>query len=59
MDRNLKIALARVKELEEDLDAQAIRIELLLESVHELEEINRALKGQLQNLRLDRRYEVA
>ena len=59
MDRNLKIALERVVELEHDLEAEGIRNDLLLEALYERDEQIKALKGQLQNLRLDRRYEVA
>ena len=49
----------RITELESDLEAEGQRIDLLLERLYELQDENRKLRGQLQNLRIDRRYEVA
>jgi hypothetical protein len=60
MDETLKHALNHIVKLEQereaDAEAQALRIELLLETIEELEEANRALKGQVQFLLNERRY---
>lgn len=58
-DANLKAALERITELEAELEAEEIRVDLLLESLNEREDEIRALKGQLNLLRVDRRYEIA
>ena len=61
-----KVAQERIKELEEDLDAQAQRIELLEEYLAERDECIaerdvriKVLEHDLMMLRSDRRFEVA
>lgn len=54
-----KVAQERIKELEEDLDAQAQRIELLEEYLAERDMRIKVLEHDLMMLRSDRRFEVA
>jgi len=60
------IAQERIKELEDDIKGRDAHIQeqdeligLQNDQLYEAEEVIRSLKGQLQNLRVDRRYEVA
>lgn len=60
VDMNMdKVAQERIKELEEDLDAQAQRIELLEEYLAERDVRIKVLEHDLMMLRSDRRFEVA
>ena len=56
-----KIATQRIAELEAEADAQAQRIEVLLETLDELESENKMLKAQVVALQQRRKvnYEVA
>lgn len=56
-----KIATQRIAELEAEADAQAQRIEVLLETLDELESENKMLKAQIAALQQFRKvnYEVA
>jgi hypothetical protein len=54
-----KAAIARILELEQQLEDAYVKIDLLGEEVQDKEYVIASLKGQLQNLRIDRRYEVA
>jgi hypothetical protein len=53
-----KQALNRIQELEQSLEDAHVIIDLQREELWEKEEMIASLKGQLQNLRIDRRYEV-
>ena len=59
MDLNLKIALERIRELESLADDRQVLIDLQQEDISERDIMIRSLRGQLQNLIVDRRYEVA
>jgi len=52
-------AIERIKELEADLIAEGQRIDLLQEALDDAIAENRALKGQLQQIKVDRTYAVA
>lgn len=58
MDMKLKAALERVSELEDELIDQQVVIDLLYEDINDRDELVRSLKGQLQNLKIDRTYAV-
>lgn len=51
--------IARIIELESQLEDAYVVIDLKDADNDDLRAENRALKGQLQQLRIDRRYEVA
>lgn len=51
-----KEAQARIEELQGDLDEAQTVIVILQEENAELHELNKVLRGQLQNLLLDHRY---
>ena len=53
-----KIAAEHIAELEAQLEDAHVTIDLLHEALDEKDERVRALKGQLNLLRLDRRYVV-
>jgi len=53
------IAIQKIKELEAHIQEQDELIGLQNDQLYEAEEVIRSLKGQLQNLRVDRRYEVS
>jgi len=53
-----KIAAEHIAELEAQLEDAHVTIDLLHEALDERDEQVRALKGQLNLLRLDRRYVV-
>ena len=54
-----KQAIERIKELESQLEDAYIMIDLLREDSQDKDFLIASLKGQLAQLRLDRRYEVA
>ena len=58
IDVALRAAKARIIELEELLEDRNTLVDIQAESIHELEGYVRVLKGQLQQLRVDRRVEV-
>ena len=52
-------AIERIKELEADLIAEGQRIDLLQEALDDAIAENRALKGQLQQIKVDRNCAIA
>lgn len=55
----MKAARERIVELEELLEDSYTLTDIQAETIHELQEDNRRLRGQLKILRVDRRYEIA
>jgi hypothetical protein len=58
MDMKIESALALINELQEENHDKEVVIDLLHEDVADRDELIRSLKGQLQNLKLDRTYAV-
>lgn len=59
MKIDLKIAEERIRELESQLEDAYVKIDLLEEERDEFRSAFQTAKGQLNLLRIDRRYEVA
>ena len=53
-----KVAAERIAELESQLEDAYVVIDLCREEIQDKEALVASLRGQLQMLRLDRRYEV-